>query len=134
VLKKGGHLILSTPNANYTKPIDGKPLNPYHVFEYTPEELEKELCSYFQIKKFLGQALREDFGIPPFCDAQQKLPNDLLTQARLIGWKFMNKLPVKIREKASQTLWKRAFYPTPLDYEFKPELIRTAPVLVAVCI
>ena len=32
VLARDGLLILSTPNANHTRPVDGKPHNPYHVF------------------------------------------------------------------------------------------------------
>ena len=33
-LKKGGKLILSTPNKMYTSPFIPKPLNPYHINEF----------------------------------------------------------------------------------------------------
>src|SRR3989338_4662839 len=42
VLDSDGWCILSTPNANHTQPIDGAPRNPYHVHEYTPQELRAE--------------------------------------------------------------------------------------------
>lgn len=133
VLRKNGLLILSTPNANYTKPVNGKPSNPFHVVEYTPEELENELQSYFALDQLLGQVLRPDFGIPPFYDAQLRLPKDLSTRSRLFAWKVLNKLPPAIREGVSKTLWKRPFYPTELDYRFEGETIQRAPVQFVVC-
>ncbi len=133
VLRTGGVLLLSTPNANYTKPVNGKPLNPFHVFEYTPEELRVEIEKYFVLEKFLGQSLSARFGIPPFYDAQQKLPKDFLTQTKLVGWKIVNKIPLTLRENVSETLWKRPFYPTERDYDFEAGNIKNAPVLVAIC-
>ena len=40
VLKPGGRFLLSTPNALVTNPDGGEPLNPYHVQEFTPFEVE----------------------------------------------------------------------------------------------
>lgn len=133
VLKNDGKLVLSTPNANYTKPINGKPTNPFHIFEYKPEELRTELEDHFEIETFLGQTLDETIKIPPFEDAQKRLPNDLGTQTKLFGWKVFNKIPLNIRENLSQTIWKKPFYPTEKDYYFSAETINNAPVLVAVC-
>lgn len=133
VLKQDGLLILSTPNANYTQPVNGKPLNPFHVFEYKPEELRGELENHFKIEKFLGQSLSDEFGIPPFYDAQQKLSKDFVTQTKLFGWKIINKMPLGLRENVSETLWKRPFYPTDKDYRFGVETTENAPVLLAVC-
>lgn len=133
VLSPDGVLVLSTPNANFTLPVGGKPANPFHIFEYTPDELRAELNASFQIDRLMGQALRGDFGIPPFYDAQRRLPNDLGTRSRLFGWKALNKLPVMARDGVSKLLWKRPFYPTPGDYVFSEEIVKNAPVLVAVC-
>ena len=132
-MKPNGLLILSTPNANYTKPSDGKPTNPFHVFEYKPEELREELDNQFDVQKFLGQTLDERFAIPPFQDAQRRLPKDFSTQTKLFGWKVFNKIPLGLRENLSQTLWKQPFYPTENDYNFLVETIENAPVLLAVC-
>lgn len=133
VLKKDGRLILSTPNANYTKPVDGKPSNPFHVFEYAPAELMAQLDQYFKLEEFLGQTLDAAIRIPPFQDAQNRLSNDLATQARLFGWRVFNKIPLSLRENLSQTIWKKPFYPTEQDYRFTAETVDHAPVLVAVC-
>ena len=133
VLKSDGHLILSTPNANYTKPVNGKPTNPFHVFEYTPQELLAELELVFSVESFLGQSLDDSIRIPPFQDAQRRLPNDLLTQSTLFCWKVFNKLPFIVRESLSKAIWRKPFYPTATDYTFLAEQTNSAPVLVAVC-
>lgn len=133
VLKPNGLLILSTPNSNYTNPVNGKPANPFHIFEYNPEELRLELENFFKIEIFLGQTLDETIQIPPFYDAQRRLAKDPVTQTKLFSWKIFNKLPMTMRESLSQMIWKKPFYPTENDYQFSSKTVDTAPVLVAVC-
>lgn len=133
VLKTGGTLILSTPNANYTNPVNGKPSNPFHIFEYKPDELKAELEDHFLIESFLGQTLDEAIKIPPFEDAQNRLAQDPATQAKLFWWKVFNKLPLTVRESLSQVIWKKPFYPMESDYRFSAQTTEFAPVLVAVC-
>jgi SAM-dependent methyltransferase len=133
VLRKDGLLILSTPNANYTKPVNGKPSNPFHIFEYKPEELRSELEKHFTVQTFLGQTLDDKIQIPPFYDAQRRLPKDVRTQTKLVGWKVLNKMPLGVRESVSEAIWKKPFYPTENDYYFTSQTVTHAPVLVAVC-
>ncbi len=133
VLRPDGKLILSTPNANYTMPIDGKPSNPFHIFEYTPAELREEIEKYFKLESFIGQTLDSRIKIPPFFDAQRRLPRDFVTQTRLFGWKAMNKMPFRLRESLSEAIWRKPFFPTENDYDFAAETLQRAPVLVAVC-
>lgn len=133
VLGSGGLLLLSTPNANYTLPINGKPSNPFHVFEYRPEELREELKTHFTVEQFLGQSLDAKIRVSPFYDAQRRMPKDLGTQSKLFAWKIMNKVPFAIRESLSQAIWKKPFYPTESDYVFSAATVEASPVLVAVC-
>lgn len=133
VLTGAGILILSTPNANYTKPLNGKPSNPFHVFEYTPDELRSELERHFRVDRFLGQTLDDSIAIPPFKDAQKRLPKSAVIQAKLFAWKVLNKTPVGIRESVSEAIWKKPFYPAEGDYRFLDERVSVAPVLIAVC-
>ena len=133
VVKANGLCLLSTPNANYTQPVDGKPQNPFHVFEYTPGELYAELQQYFNVIDFLGQTLNRRFTIPPFQDAQNRLPHTAMLQTKLFCWRLVNKLPVVLRESLSQMLWQAPFYPGETDYDFTGQTIDYAPVLVAVC-
>ena len=133
VLRPGGILILSTPNANYSMPVNGKPSNPFHIFEYTPDELRSELESCFFIDRFLGQSLDESITIPPFYEEQRRLPKDIATQVKLFGWKVFNKIPFAIRERLSEKIWGAPFYPTEMDYNFDTQTVETAPALLAVC-
>jgi 2-polyprenyl-3-methyl-5-hydroxy-6-metoxy-1,4-benzoquinol methylase len=133
VLRMGGRLFLSTPNAAYTMPVNGKPTNQFHVHEYTADELRRELEKHFVIVDFLGQSLSPPFSIPPFFDAQRRLPRDPITQAKLFWWKAFNKLPFKLREGLSEAIWRRPFYPTESDYIFSIDRSGTAPVLYVTC-
>ncbi|HMV51388.1 MAG TPA: class I SAM-dependent methyltransferase, partial [Blastocatellia bacterium] len=133
VLSPQGVCILSTPNAHYTQPINGKPRNPYHVYEYTPTELRAELAAHFEVSAMFGQMLDARFTIPPFWDAQQRLPRTPGVQAQLLAWRALNKLPVSLREGTSRAVWGRPFYPADTDYRFDATTVETAPVVVAIC-
>ncbi len=133
VIRAGGVLILSTPNANYSQPVNGIPANPFHIYEYKPGELLNELEAHFSVTSFLGQSLNETIKISPFFEGQKRLPKDVLTQAKLMGWKAFNKIPVTVRERLSESIWGKPFYPTERDYNFSQETLPTAPTLVAVC-
>jgi SAM-dependent methyltransferase len=133
VLRPGAPILLSTPNANYTKPVNGKPGNPFHIYEYTPGELRDELRSQFSIVEMRGQMLDAGVRIPPFYGAQQLLPNDIGTQTMLFCWKAFNKIPVAVRETLSEYIWGKPFYPTERDYNFDMAAVDHAPVLFAVC-
>lgn len=133
MLKTGGTLLLSTPNANYSMPVNGKPSNPFHIHEYEPNELLAELGVKFDVLEFYGQMLDGSIKIPPFYDAQKRLPRDAATRVRLFGWKAFNKLPFNLREGLSQAIWGKPFYPTEMDYNFDSDSVSSAPTLLAVC-
>lgn len=133
ILAPEGVLLISTPNAHYTIPVNGKPSNPFHVYEYTPEEFSKELEKVFDVQEHLGQSLEIGKSISPFYIDQQRLPRKPAVQAKLFGWRVMNKFPLGLRERLSEAIWKRPFYPTESDYAFSREKLRQAPVQLAVC-
>lgn len=56
-LRPNGKLILSTPNKKITSPWSKKPLNPYHVIEFSRSGLEKELENEFFVLERLGQRM-----------------------------------------------------------------------------
>lgn len=130
VVVPGGHLVLSTPNALYTMPVDGKPRNPFHVFEYTAEELSSALRSHFVDVKMFGQTISPRFVISPFIDDQRRLPRTPTAQLRLFVWRVLNKLPPRIRDRSSLLLWKHPLFPSDDDYVFDADSVATAPVLV----
>lgn len=133
VLQSDGVCIISTPNANYTQPVNGKPKNPFHVHEYTPSEFETALRGMFGTVELLGQRLHPRFLISPFWDDQQRLERTPAVRARLLIWKVLNRLPRAIGDRASRAVLGQPLVPSELDYCFDPVDLPVAPVLVAVC-
>lgn len=130
VLVPGGGLVLSTPNAWYTRPVNGRPRNPFHVFEYTAEELDAEVKRQFGEVEMLGQQISDRFRISPFWDDQQRLPKTPRVRARLVLWRILNRLPAQPRDVASRALWGHPLFPGADDYTFTTDAVPTAPVLV----
>ena len=133
LLRLDGVLLLSTPNAVYTRPVNGRPSNPFHIHEYTPDELKDEMQAFFSVERLLGQTLDASFRVSPFFVEQQRLPNDIKTQTQLFAWRVFNKIPVAAREPLSQAIWGKPFYPTEMDYNFDERSAGDAPTLFAVC-
>jgi SAM-dependent methyltransferase len=132
VLAPGGVCILSTPNAIYTRPLKGKPRNPYHAHEYVPSEFQGLLARYFESIDLMGQRLRPNFVISPFWDDQQDL-HTLRERCRLVLWRILNRLPRLARESLSQALWGHPFTPDSTDYIFSASGLDDAPVQIAIC-
>ena len=133
VLRSDGVCVVSTPNARYTEPVNGVPRNPFHVHEYTPEELKLTLDRQFESVTLLGQQLDRRFAISPFRDDQQRLPRAPAVQARLGLWRVLNRLPASVGDPVSRALLRQPLVPTEHDYQFSQRTVAEAPVLVAVC-
>jgi SAM-dependent methyltransferase len=129
-LRPGGFLILSTPNANYTRPINGVPANRYHHHEYYPSELTSLLAEYFGEVNLFGQIISSRFVISPFLEDQQRLPRTVRNVSRVNLWRLLNKLPGSVRNRASRAIWGHELYPSETDYEFTSNAAELAPVLV----
>lgn len=132
VLRDQGLLILSTPNAFHTRPLNGKPQNPFHFYEYTPEELKAELLSSFASAQLLGQSLDRRFRVPPFWDEQERLAHEGRRMAVLL-WRALHKLPRPWGDLGSNLVWGHALVPEVGDYRFEERDLASAPVLVALC-
>jgi 2-polyprenyl-3-methyl-5-hydroxy-6-metoxy-1,4-benzoquinol methylase len=133
VLSPQGICILSTPNANYTQPVNGKPRNPFHLFEYNPEELRAELTKHFETVHLFGQDLNPRFVISPFWEDQQRLSHTPKNMLTLLVWRLLNKMPFTLRDALSKAVWGHVLYPGEEDYNFDPDGIQNARVLVALC-
>jgi SAM-dependent methyltransferase len=133
VLTPKGLCIISTPNANHTLPVNGRPRNPHHVFEYSPSELVTELRNHFASIELFGQILDSRFVISPFLDEQERMPRTAQAQAKLLLWRVINKMPIGVRDHLSQAVWGHPLFPGDLDYQFTPAAVEVAPVLMALC-
>jgi SAM-dependent methyltransferase len=133
VLASDGVCVISTPNANYTQPVDNVPRNPFHVHEYDPGEFAGELRREFAQVELLGQSLSARFAVSPFWDDQQRMPRTLGPQAKLMTWRVLYRAPSAVRDAVSRALWGHPLIPSEHDYEFSAAHVTHAPVLVAVC-
>lgn len=124
VLRPGGRLVLSTPNALVTRPRHGVPRNPWHVHEYTPAELEASCRQYFGEVELFGQRPSSAYGRCSFWDdPDARTPRVLL-------WKGLNRLPLNVKNALSRLVLRRPFFPGEGDFVFTAEAAARSHVLV----
>lgn len=133
VLASDGVLVLSTPNAYISRPVDGKPQNPFHIREYEPAQLGDLLESAFSDVTLVGQRARPAYRINPFWQPRHTLPTDLRSRVAVASWRAQHRLPFAVKDRVSRLVHNRGFYPGEYDWIFTPEGIEAAHVIVAVC-
>lgn len=133
VIREDGLMILSTPNALVTKPLDGIPKNPFHVREYTPTELESLLLDEFSSVVLRGQRTSADYGVCPYWDGRQRSHRSLSDRATSVVWKAISRLPGRAKDRSSEWILRRPLYPTSTDFEFDAESIHEGHVILALC-
>jgi SAM-dependent methyltransferase len=132
VLKPGGLLLMSTPNALVTNPKGGKPDNPFHLREYTPIDLKELLIPFFEIKDALGQGLPPAYGPAPFLPGGTVRYSGLSGRLSALLWKLLLRLP-PLRDPLFKAIRGFHFYPEAKDYLFSPECLNTAHVQMLKC-
>jgi ubiquinone/menaquinone biosynthesis C-methylase UbiE len=130
VLKQGGILILTTPNAKITQPKNGVPNNPFHVREYTPEELTGLLSSQFNEILLLGQRVRGTVS-------QRNSPKIIRRFLDFFPSELRQKLPHFLPPSLADWIVRRvtnhSFYLREEDIEIEDWGVEKSPVLIAVC-
>jgi SAM-dependent methyltransferase len=125
VLKPGGRLVLSTPNRDFGPP-ERHTGNPFHVREFTADELRDLLRASFEQVQLFGQRPSAAYRYVPFLMLErQNAPSAL-------AWKLLVRLPFELRNRLALALSGRPFYPGEDDYRFVPEACDGAHALVAV--
>ena len=90
VLKDSAFLICSTPNRRVFSPNLEKPLNPFHVKEFWPEEFYRLLSRYFGDISLYGQcdvnladnSVERDRGVREFKDSEHTASGYIIAVAR----------------------------------------------------
>ena len=90
VLKDSAFLICSTPNRRVFSPNLEKPLNPFHVKEFWPEEFYRLLSRYFGDISLYGQcdvnladnSVERDCGVREFKDGEHTASGYIIAVAR----------------------------------------------------
>lgn len=134
VLDPTGVLVLSTPNALHTKPVNGRPVNPFHIKEFTPEELRELLTRHFREVTLQGQHPDpRHYKVCPYWTRPELLPSDVRGRLRVLTWKLERRLPPSLREGLSRLVRGKSFYPGEHDFLFTESAIEAGHVLVAIC-
>src|SRR5579884_783683 len=133
VMADNGVLVISTPNALHTVPVNGIPRNPFHVHEYSAAELHATLTRYFSSVTLFGQRPHPAFRPCPFWERSELLSSRPRDRARILAWKFAVRLPPAPRDRLWHLLHRQAFYPGEHDFVFDREVPEAGHVLVAIC-
>lgn len=120
VLGPGGRLFLSTPNGRITNPDGGEPRNPFHVREWTPEELDALVEPLFEVEFAGGQHLPEEYGVAPFLPSFRRGELDLRGRLEFLGWRILLRLPA-VRDGLHRFFTGYPFFPGVEDYTFRVE-------------
>jgi SAM-dependent methyltransferase len=129
-----GIVILSTPNAYATQPVDNVPKNPYHVREYYPEELTSLLAEHFPSVELKGQVVSRDYGYCPYWVTPASPASTVRQRLSGIGWKLERRLlPDSWKDSVSRLIHRRAFYPSDTDFVFDSSAVEVGHVTVAIC-
>lgn len=133
VLRNDGILVLSTPNAVVTQPVNGVPGNPFHIREYRPDELQRLLQPCFGQVSLFGQRTSDEYGACPYWEGRQRRAGRARVDALL--WRFIVRLPQATAARVSRGILRRELYPTADDFVFVAgnHAQAQAHVLVAVC-
>ena len=98
VLRKGGHFICSTPNAQSRLLFFQNPWNKHHVREFTPLELTRTVEPYFEIEHTFGLTY-----VSHWLDIETKR----VARNKWVLWPLTNKLvPAPLRRQLLQGAWK----------------------------
>lgn len=133
VLKPGGLLVMSTPNALVTNPDGGTPKNPYHVYEFTPEELKAHLSKFFDIKLAAGQHIPESYGVAPFLPSFNRNKLNLSGKVNFLYWRAAYRMPDAVRNGLHKIFYSSSFYPKVEQYTFLPDNLNKAHVQYFIC-
>jgi SAM-dependent methyltransferase len=125
VLKPGGRLVLSTPNRAFGPEVRHTQ-NPFHVREFTADELRDVLRARFDDVKLYGQRPSPAYRYVPYLMVVPRY------EPAAIVWKILTRLPFPIRNSLALAVSGRPFYPSEEDYEFVADSYDDAHALLAV--
>ena len=128
VLKPGGRLILSTPNAAITSP-NGIIGNPYHIQEFRYGELKNLLTGLFADPQVYGQRYSR------YDNSSFRKKLGCFFEKLMLAF-GIRKLPYRMRSGFMKLFFGYSLYPTPEDFLLEvneKKIDEQAPVLFAVC-
>jgi hypothetical protein len=124
VLKPGGQLVLSTPNREFGPPE--RHANPFHIREFSADELRDMLRASFAHVQLYGQRPSASYRYVPYLMLEPH------REPAAIAWKLQTRLPFAAKNFLATALSGRPFFPGEGDYCFEPDATQTSHALMAV--
>jgi len=132
VLKTDGVAIISTPNKNISSPGLRKPILPFHIHEFYPNELYSLLTQYFKKVEVLGKKISNEEILRKDHEWRKSLRFKIISRlSQYEPIRILAKLlPLKVKQVftgSRETLLK------PNDFKISAEDIESAYYLIAIC-
>jgi SAM-dependent methyltransferase len=121
VLRRGGRLVLSTPNRAFRESN-----NPFHIQEFTADELRSLLCEVFGAVTIYGQWPSPLYRYVPVLMLERRW------ELAELSWKLLNRLPYGVKDNFAFVATGRGFYPSEYDWHFRRDDYDGAHTLLAV--
>lgn len=112
-LRPSGRLVVSTPNRAFGPPALHAN-NPFHVREFTAEELRALLRERFENVTLYGQWPIPEYRYVPFLMTRPHW------EPSAVAWKLLNRLPFFAKDAFARACTGRPFFPGESDYRFLP--------------
>jgi hypothetical protein len=116
---------MSTPNRAFGPPARHTS-NPFHIREFTADELRDLLAEAFDDITLYGQRPIDAYRYVPFLMIEPH------REPTALAWKLLVRLPFAAKNRLALALGGRPFYPGEDDYCFDLDRSETAHALVAV--
>lgn len=125
VVASGGELVLSTPNRAFG-PAWLHEGNPFHVQEFTADELRALLVQSFGSVEIFGQHVDPHYRFVPFLMVEPGF--DPLA----MPWKLLNRSPYAVKDRLARLLTGRGWYPGAMDWTFERDDVEGSHALLAI--
>jgi hypothetical protein len=117
--------VLSTPNRAFGPP-ERHTGNPFHIREFTADELRDLLCASFREVRLYGQRPSDCYRHIRFLMIEPHV------EPSAIIWKLQTRLPFAIKNGLALAVSGRPFYPGEGDYTFAADIVEGSHALLAV--
>lgn len=133
VLKPGGLVIVSAPNALDSRGEHHKPANWPPGRMYPPNQLEALFRRCFSRVELRGQRTNSYYPISPCWEGPAARMGGGAVRLKTLLWNLEDRLPFAVKDGMSRLIHNRSFYPGEFDFSFLMSDVMNGHVTLALC-